>query len=137
MMLPTPISALAASALALLQVTLMLRVSARRAATQTGVGDGGDASLTKRMRAHGNLAENGALFLVLLYLAEASGRSSTVLSAVATVFVAARLSHAVGISRSAGAGPLRFFGATVTALSLVALSGMLLFSGMSSLTGSN
>lgn len=135
MILQTPITSIAAAALALLQVGLMLRVSARRAATQTGVGDGGDAALMKRMRAHGNLAENAALFLVLLYLTEASGRPTWVVAGVAIVFVSARVSHAIGIGRSTGASPLRFAGATATALCLVTLAGTLLLSGIGSLIG--
>lgn len=129
----TPITAITAAVLALFQVGLMLRVSARRAATQTGVGDGGDVELTRRMRAHGNLVENGPLFLILLFLTELSGRGRAFVAVIAVLFVIARVSHALGIGRSVGASAPRFVGATGTALCVALLSIALLYGGFASL----
>lgn len=125
-MFPTT-TAMTAAALALLQIGLMLRVSGRRAATAKGIGDGGDDELARRIRAHGNLAENGPLFLVLLLLTELSGRLPGLVIVIAVAFVCARISHAIGLSRSSGASVLRFIGATGTALSIALLAVALLY----------
>lgn len=129
MSIPTfpTITALAGAALALLQVALMLRVSSRRVATATGIGDGGDDALARRIRAHGNLTENSPLFLVLLLLAELSGRLPVLVGAVAAIFVLARICHAIGLDRSGGASALRTIGATGTALSIGLLAMVLLY----------
>lgn len=131
----TPITALTAAVLALFQVALMLRVSARRGATQTGVGDGGDEELLRRMRAHGNLVENAPMFLILLYLTELSWRGSPFVAVIAVFFVVFRLSHALGISRSVGTSFPRFLGASGTVLCFVLLSIALVRGGVSALLG--
>lgn len=133
MIVSLPITAITAGSLAILQIGLMLRVSARRGATQTGLGHGGDDELERRARAHGNLAENAPIFLVLLMLFELSGYSPKIVGGIAALFVAARFSHAIGISRSGGPSAPRFFGATTTALCLAGMGAALLYNGIAGL----
>ena len=85
-----------------LQMGLMLSVGLHRASARIGVGHGEDEDLHRKVRRHANLAENAALFLVALGLAEISGVSSAYLIPAACVFVAARLSHAIAFTSPAG-----------------------------------
>lgn len=113
------VTATTAVALALLQTGLMLYVSMGRAQTATGLGDGGHELMLRRIRMHGNLAENAALFLLLLGLTEMTGDWGLAIPAIATVFVAVRLAHPLGLLRTSGASMLRAIGATGTVLSLM------------------
>lgn len=130
------VTAATAASLAVLQTVLMLRVGFTRLGTQIGMGDGGNETLLKRMRAHGNLAENAALFLVLLLLAEMGGAPAIVLGPIGGAFVLLRAGHAVALSRTTGGHPLRFFGALGTALLFFGLAALigLQFAGISALT---
>ena len=60
-------------------------------------GDGGEESMTKRMRIHGNFAEYVPLILLLIGLLEAAGSSRTVVSILLLVLVVARLLHPIGM----------------------------------------
>jgi uncharacterized membrane protein YecN with MAPEG domain len=124
-------TAAAAAALALLQTGLMMHVGFGRLRTATGLGDGGDEGLLRRIRMHGNLAENGALFLVLLGLAEISGDWGMAVPAIAAAFVICRLAHAFGLSRGSGPNPFRFVGAMGTATVMIALAALLAVSVVS------
>lgn len=106
---------LTAGILGLLQAGLMLYVAAGRRRHKSGLGDGGHEALNRRIRMHGNLAENAALFIALLTLVELSGATGFARIAGA-VFVAARLAHAYGLSMAFGPGanPPRFLGAVGT-----------------------
>ncbi len=68
------ITAATAVLLAVLQMFLMLHVARGRGKYKTGLGDGGHDGLIRRIRIHGNLAENAPLFLILLALVETSGQ---------------------------------------------------------------
>lgn len=117
--------------LIVLQMILKLSAGFHRAGTGQGVGVQGDRQLERKVRRHGNLAENAGLFVAVLATAELAGLSNTVLGALAVVFVVARILHATGFSSLAGShGDVeggkafklaRFFGAIGTALSGIAL----------------
>ena len=72
-----PITLTIAGAAAILHVWLSLRVSRLRRPLKIGVGDGGNEALLRRMRAHGNFAENMPIFLILLGLLELAGGDKT------------------------------------------------------------
>ncbi len=105
-------TALTAAILGLFQAGLMLYVAFGRKQHMTGLGDGGHQALNRSIRMHGNLAENAALFIILLGLTELSG-AGTYAWIAGTVFVLVRLSHAYGLSMRFGPGvnPFRFAGA--------------------------
>ena len=67
-------TAATAALLAVLQMILMLYVATGRGKFKTGLGDGGHPGLIRRIRIHGNLAENAPVFLILLALVETSGQ---------------------------------------------------------------
>jgi uncharacterized membrane protein YecN with MAPEG domain len=116
-----PITLTVAGAAAILHVWLSLRVSRLRRPLKIGVGDGGNEVLLRRMRAHGNFAENMPIFLVLLGFVElALGGRSLWLWAAGIVFVLARIAHAFGMDRP-GANLLRVAGISLSWLVLLGL----------------
>ncbi|WP_298335359.1 MAPEG family protein [uncultured Erythrobacter sp.] len=87
--------------LIVLQVALMLRVGLHRSKGQfIGIGD--DRDLERKVRRHGNLAENSGLFLVVIALFEMIVGQTTYVAAVCIVFAIARILHAAGFSSLAG-----------------------------------
>ncbi|SJZ88232.1 hypothetical protein SAMN02745126_02687 [Enhydrobacter aerosaccus] len=119
------VTATTAVILAFLQVALMLWTSVGRAQLSTGLGDGGDNGLLRRIRMHGNLAENLPIFLILLVLVEVAGEWRRVVPAIATIFVLARIAHVIGLARTDGPSVPRVVGALGTAISTAALVVML------------
>jgi uncharacterized membrane protein YecN with MAPEG domain len=110
----------------LLLVVLYVRISQRRLATKIGVGSGGDAELEQRVRAHGNLVESAPFVLILLYLIEQTGLSSTYIHVLGAAFVIARLAHAQGMSTTTGRSAGRFYGSLGTVILLLVMSAILL-----------
>ena len=118
------VTAATAGALGIWHVALMLLVGAGRVKFKTGLGDGGNEALARRIRMHGNLTENGPLFLMLLGLVELSGRSQHLVMAIGPLVVLLRVCHAFGLSMHFGPGPnaFRAIGAAGTTLSIIVLS---------------
>jgi len=110
----------------LLLGVLYVRISQRRLTTKIGVGSGGDAELEQRVRAHGNLVESAPFALVLLYLIEQTGLSSTCIHVFGAAFVFARLAHAQGMSTTTGRSAGRFYGSLGTVILLFVMSALLI-----------
>lgn len=136
------ISAALAGVILMLQQVLMMATGTRRGKTGQGVGVTGDVELERLARRHGNLAENSGIFIASLALLELLIGSGMTVQILALVFLIARLSHALGFSTLRGShgkidgenAPgsalfvvLRAGGATLTALSGLALGGFILF----------
>jgi len=121
------ITAYVAGIIGILQYALMLSVGTVRGQRALSFGDGGDEAFQKKIRRHGNLAENAALFIVLLALLELSGRYPTLVMIFGGLFVFARLSHAAALTGSWSGMPLRPIGALGTIISGVGTAGMLLY----------
>lgn len=87
-------------------------------------GDMGDARLISATRSHGNLAEHAPLVLILLGLAEASGRCPWLAWTLAGAFIVGRLAHVWGLyhPRPKGPPPARSLGVVLTWLCLGTLS---------------
>ena len=115
-----PITLTIAGAAALLHDWLSLRVSRLRRPLKIGVGDGGNEVLARRMRAHGNFAENVPLMLVLLGFVELATGGNLFLWGAAILFILARIAHAFGMDRP-GANPLRVGGISLSWLILLGL----------------
>lgn len=97
-----PIYAAALGAfLIVLQVVLMLSVGLHRSKGQF-IGNDGDRDLERKVRRHGNLAENSGLFLVVIALFEMLVGQTTYVLVLCIVFAVARLLHALGFSSLAG-----------------------------------
>ncbi|MBO6504039.1 MAG: MAPEG family protein [Kordiimonadaceae bacterium] len=120
-------AALAAAILAVLQIILMFPVGNMRRAKNIPFGDGGDAELLRLSRRHGNFIENAPMFLILLTLLELIGGSTMTVTALAGLFVVARLSHAIALSSDNGPLVFRVVGALGTIISLLATAGFLAY----------
>ncbi len=124
------ITAATAVVLAVFQMLLLLYTARGRGRYSTGLGHGEDPALLRRIRMHGNLAENTPLFLILLGLVEVSGQWTALVPIFAVAFIVIRLSHAIGLSLSSGLTIFRFVGALGTVLSMLGLAGLLVVSLM-------
>lgn len=132
-------AALLGGGLLILQIALMLSVGTYRSGAKKGVGVDGDMNLERLVRRHGNLAENAAIFLIVLTLYELIFGQTVIALGTAAVFFAARLFHAIGFSSLAGshlveakgAGAkfvlMRVAGAALTALTSIVLAIALIF----------
>ena len=107
------ITAFYASLLALLFIALSFNVIRLRFKLKVGVGDGGEKSLIKAIRIHGNFSEYMPLALILLAGYELSGADSLWLHILGGVLFLGRVLHAIGLSKSIGTSMPRFLG-TIT-----------------------
>ena len=129
-------AAFVGAVLVILQQVLMVSAGRHRARVKLGVGYGNDQDLERKIRRHGNLAENAAVFLVVLSLAEGFSGGGFVTMLLGMLFLAARISHAIAFSSLAGSHCqangsqifvlCRMAGALGTAVSGVALGAYLL-----------
>lgn len=108
------LTGLYAALCALLVFALSLRIALLRKRLRIGIGDGGDAGLSRAIRAQANAIEYVPLLLVMLLIAENNGASVAFVHACGASLLAARLLHAVGLSGSAGVSFGRFWGILLT-----------------------
>ncbi len=129
------IAAVAGAVLIILQGILMMLVGTHRIRNRVNLGTGDDPALERKIRRHGNLAENAALFIVVLALAEMTVVPNDVVRIIAIVFIIGRILHAIALSTVAGSQgaekgrifPIfRAIGAFTTFGSFIALGGYLL-----------
>ena len=116
-----PITLCAAAAAAILNFWLSTRVGTVRRANLIAHGDGGNAQLGRRMRAHTNFVEYTPFILVLCAAIELAGRGGLALSVVMAVYALARVAHAIGMDRD-GVPRTRQIGIAVTFLTLLGLA---------------
>lgn len=120
--------------LIIIQQILLMNVGSYRTKVGIGSGTGGDLQLERKMRQHGNLAENAAIFIVMLAFVEMLGASILIVQIFAAVFLAARLLHFIAFASLAGSHDpggiflvLRGLGAFGTVLSGVGVGVYLLY----------
>lgn len=119
----------------LLVLFLAARVVARRRSARIGVGDGGDAELSRRIRVHANAVENLPLALLLLGGMELNGYADGLIHAFGATLLVSRLLHAWGLGRSSGASPGRFLGTLLTWLLMAAMAVMAIVGHVASYAG--
>lgn len=122
LVLPVPITALYAGVLALLMLALTLRVVRLRWKLRVGIGDGGDAAMARAIRVHANATEHVPLALLLLLVAELDRAGPVLLHGCGVGLVLARILHARGLGRSAGASWQRTVGTVGTVGVMVVLA---------------
>jgi uncharacterized membrane protein YecN with MAPEG domain len=83
--------------LIIMQSALMVWTGLGRGKHQVAIGTGDVLEFEMRVRTHGNLAENAAIFIVSLALLELSAMNPLVLLGLAVVFIAARVAHIFGM----------------------------------------
>jgi uncharacterized protein len=112
-----------AGACALLQCALTALVIVQRVRSKIDFHDGGDPTLLRRVRAHGNFSETAPMALLLMLLLELSGVGAVWLVMLGTALLLGRLLHAAGLL-GWGGHPARLVGMALTlaALSLAGLA---------------
>lgn len=95
-----------AGLLGLVFLVLSIRVIRVRRGHKISLGDGGNAILLRRQRAHGNFAEYSPLVLILMGMAEVQEASFWLLHATGLCLLCGRLSHAHALSGESR--PFRF-----------------------------
>ena len=105
-----------------LNVVLMLRVGRGRLAKGINLGDGGDADMISRVRAHGNYIENAPLMLIGLFAIAMLSGAPIALHIFGALYFIGRLLHALGMAGTIGQG--RLIG---TVSSLLAYLGMAIY----------
>lgn len=93
------ITALYAVPLALLFFFLSYRVIGLRRKVRAAFGDGGDATLGRAIRVHGNFAEYVSFALLMVALAETNGAPAWSVHLLGVALVAGRAAHAWGVSQ--------------------------------------
>ncbi|MEO0357217.1 MAG: MAPEG family protein [Pseudomonadota bacterium] len=120
------ITGLYASILIPLFFVLMARVILYRRRNRIGLGDAGDRSLLKRIRAHSNFIETAPLALILMALIELQDGSRIGLHILGVNLVLGRMLHAYGFSASPPKMMFRTGGIFLT-LTMIGACGVWLF----------
>jgi len=104
------VTALYALPLCVLYVVLSYRVIGIRKRLRVGLGDGGDASLNRAIRVHGNFSEYVPLALIVIALAEINGAWPWLVHILGLLLLAGRCAHAWGVSQPVENFRFRVFG---------------------------
>ncbi len=118
-------AAVYAALIVLMGVYLAFRVIGQRRSKLIGMGDGGDKSVARHIRVHGNFCENAPFALALLILLALLGAPVLVIHAVGLLFLAGRAAHAFGLSRFGGSSVGRVSGMLATFSSFLIGAGTL------------
>jgi uncharacterized protein len=120
-------AAVYAALIVLMGVFLTYRVIFQRRSKLIGMGDGGDKTVARHIRVHGNFCENAPFALALLILLALMGAPVLVVHAVGLLFLAGRAAHAFGLSRTGGKSVGRVLGMVATHFSFLIGAGALLW----------
>ena len=115
-----PITLMTAGAAAILNLWLAMRTGSVRTKAKIDIGDGGNALLIRRMRAHANFIEYAPFALILIAAIELAGGSPSWLWGLGGAFVAARIAHGLGMTGLPGG---RMVGTIITFALLLGLGG--------------
>ena len=114
------ITSLYAALLSVVFVILSVRVIRLRRDGGIGLGDGGERTLLRAIRAHGNFSEYVPLALLLMLLAELSHRPPWIIHALGVLLLLGRGLHAAGLSRQPDWAFGRVAGMACTLIGLIA-----------------
>jgi uncharacterized membrane protein YecN with MAPEG domain len=124
----SPPLALVTVVMGLMFLVLSFRIILLRFKHKVGTGDGGENALHKAIRVHGNFAEWVPIALLCLFAADLRGASDLSLNVLGAILVLARLSHALGLSRSTWTSLPRTIGVAGTVTTILGASGLVLLS---------
>jgi len=116
-----------AALLALVFVALSVRTLLMRRKLQIAIGDAGNQSMLRAIRAHSNFAEYVPLSLLLILFVEASGANPLFVHALGASVVAGRMSHAFGVSQIKEQYAFRVLGMALTLGPIILAAVRLLF----------
>ncbi|MEZ6001352.1 MAPEG family protein [Hyphomonas sp.] len=111
-----------------LLVVLAVRVMMHRRSAKVSVGDGGNDTLTLRIRTHGNASEHVPAFMIGLFMTAVMGSSAMLVHVLGASFTAGRLLHAAGLSASVMAA--RALGMLLTWVPMLVIAGLLVWQGL-------
>lgn len=117
-----------AAVLGVLFFILSVRTIRLRRRLRVAVGDGGDGTLLRAMRAHANFAEYVPLALLLFYFAEVSGAPTVLAHLLGASLVIGRCSHAWGVSQTKEKFFFRVFGMTMSFTTILTAAAYILYS---------
>jgi uncharacterized protein len=120
------VTALYTGLLGVLLVLLGLRVALFRMRTKVALGVAENRVLERRVRAHGNLAENAPMAMLMLALLELLAATPVLLHVCGATFVLARVLHAWGLDLRAGPSWQRLYGTILGWTAMLAMALMLL-----------
>jgi uncharacterized protein len=120
------VSAVYIALIILMAIVLTVLVILQRRSKLVGIGDGGDKTIARMIRVHGNFAENAPYVMALLILLPMLGAGSLVIHLVGGLFLLGRIGHAYGLSQSAGSSLGRVGGMVLTFTSFLIGAGALL-----------
>ena len=103
----------------LLLPVLMLRVGSQRLGKKISIGDGGDASLFARIRAHANFTETTPMALIGLMALAMMSAAPIVLHIFGAGFFIGRILHAHGMAAEGSNGKGRGLGAMLSLLTFL------------------
>jgi hypothetical protein len=126
-----PVTLVFIALFALLQIPMTIVVGLRRVQTDTHFLDGGDQTLLKRMRAHGNFTETVPISLLAMAAAEIAGAPPLLLWAGGCALLLGRLMH-YGTLVNSGFGNGRAIGMIFTMTPMLIFPGYILltFAGL-------
>lgn len=114
-----PVTLFTASILGILIVMISFKCAMRRLNEKIEIGIGQDPKLERLMRAQANLTEYTPISIILIGLLEANGTNIQILYTLAGVLIVARLMHAYGFVTTPGKNPGRFYGTSLTWLTIL------------------
>lgn len=103
-----------AGLMALLYITLSVRTLRMRRRLRIAIGDAGNETMTRAIRAHSNCAEYVPLSLLMLYFVEAAGTPALFVHALGLCVLIGRICHAFGVSQVKENYAFRTAGMTLT-----------------------
>ena len=108
-----------AGLLGLFYIYLSFKVIGLRRSTKVGVGDGGDSTLGKAIRVHGNFSEYIPISLILIGFLEINQTPLWIIHVLGGVLFFGRVLHHIGLSKSKGVSFGRYYGSLLTFIVLV------------------
>ncbi len=109
------------AAAALITIWHMIRIGRVRMTEKIMVGDGGNQTLQRRMRAQANFIENTPFVLILIAAIEMTGKGGAWLAIVGALFMLGRVLHAFGMDIPKP-NALRMIGTLIAMLTLLGLA---------------
>ncbi|QYK01630.1 MAPEG family protein [Shewanella psychrotolerans] len=108
---------------AIMAVYFSWRVVKLRRGLKIGLGTDGNQALTLASRVHANLIENAPIVMALLLVAEMNGLAEVYIHLIGTVWLVARMLHAIGLTQGLGGYHFgRFWGVLLTWILILTLS---------------
>lgn len=124
-----PVTGLAAAICALMLIFLMIKVVGQRLRTETDFGSSDDTKMKMVRGCHSNLAENAPIALIMLAILELANVNHWGLTALAGLFLVARVIHVFGMYQHYEGKTLRFrqIGVMGTVLSIAGMAVWILY----------